>query len=183
MNFHSGVILLVFIINTTENGLFVPLLPYVLVTVSCILKIAPGSCQIPMNQRNFEMQIAPGSRRLISRLGQKVDPLKIFAAKSERYVFLGLCLYKAYHKFICSGVCKMVDPIFLKPQHHSRVFRQTIRESSVADSDKVSSASSHSDVWSIDFLYTIRHYVMWPTVCLVELSHSPQQKTCSIVQS
>ena len=28
----------------------------------------------------------------------------------------------------------------------------------------ISSASSHSDVWSIDFLYTIRHYVMWPTI-------------------
>ena len=50
----------IFFITNKENGLFVSILCYALVTLNCILKIAPGSfgiapgsCQIPVNQAQF----------------------------------------------------------------------------------------------------------------------------------
>ena len=61
MNFPSGVTLLVFKINTKENqSLCVhTLICYALVTLNCILKIAPGSCQIPVNQAQFWNRSCP----------------------------------------------------------------------------------------------------------------------------
>ena len=48
LNFTSGAIWLVFIINISKKSVFVSLLCYVLVTWNCVLKIAPGSFGIAL---------------------------------------------------------------------------------------------------------------------------------------
>ncbi len=82
------------VINTKENRLLCALiLSYVLVTMSYILKIAPGSLELPLvhanslwTGHNSEMQIAPGFRQLISRLGVFMSPVSYNINAKDTYM-------------------------------------------------------------------------------------------------
>ncbi len=94
----NWVILLVFIIKYATANRPLCALTYVLVTVSCILKIALVHLELllvhaksPWTRRNyFEMQFAPGSRRLISRLD---DGKSTFLTFLSNVLLVVYCVY------------------------------------------------------------------------------------------